>query len=134
RLRADVLPGAQLGSHRRALRGREREGVLMSTANVRAVSAFEPALLKRAVVESFRKLSPLKVARNPVMFVVEVGSVLSTIVWLRDLAAPAADAAPAWFTGNVALWLWFTVVFANFAEALAEGRGKGQAGALRGIR
>jgi K+-transporting ATPase ATPase B chain len=106
----------------------------MSTANVRAVSAFEPALLKRAVVESLLKLSPLKVARNPVMFVVEVGSVLSTIVWLRDLAAPAADAAPAWFTGSVAAWLWFTVVFANFAEALAEGRGKAQAAALRGIR
>jgi K+-transporting ATPase ATPase B chain len=106
----------------------------MSTANVRAVSAFEPTLLKRAVVESLLKLSPLKVARNPVMFVVEVGSVLSTIVWLRDLIAPAADAAPAWFTGNVALWLWFTVVFANFAEALAEGRGKAQAAALRGLR
>jgi potassium-transporting ATPase ATP-binding subunit len=106
----------------------------MSTAGVRAVSAFEPALLKRAVVESVLKLSPLKVARNPVMFVVEVGSVLSTIVWLRDLLAPAADAAPAWFTGNVALWLWFTVVFANFAEALAEGRGKAQAAALRGLR
>ena len=106
----------------------------MSTANVRAVSAFEPTLLKRAVVESFLKLSPAKVARNPVMFVVEVGSVLSTIVWLRDLIAPAADAAPAWFTGNVALWLWFTVIFANFAEALAEGRGKAQAAALRGIR
>jgi K+-transporting ATPase ATPase B chain len=106
----------------------------MSTANVRAISAFEPALIKRAVVDSLLKLSPLKVARNPVMFVVEVGSVLSTIVWLRDLYAPAAEAAPAWFTGNVALWLWFTVVFANFAEALAEGRGKAQAAALRGVR
>jgi K+-transporting ATPase ATPase B chain len=106
----------------------------MSTANVRAVSAFEPALLKRAAVESLLKLSPIKVARNPVMFVVEVGSVLSTIVWLRDLVAPAPDAAPTWFTGSVALWLWFTVIFANFAEALAEGRGKAQAAALRGIR
>jgi len=106
----------------------------MSSPNVRAVSAFEPALLKRAALESLLKLSPFKVARNPVMFVVEVGSVLSTIVWLRDLFAPTADSAPAWFTGNVALWLWFTVVFANFAEALAEGRGKAQAAALRGIR
>ena len=132
--RADVLPGPLLGPHRRALPGRERKGVLMSTANVRAVSAFEPALLKRAAVDSLLKLSPWKVARNPVMFVVEVGSVLSTIVWLRDLISPAADAAPAWFTGNVALWLWFTVIFANFAEALAEGRGKAQAAALRGIR
>ena len=106
----------------------------MSASNVRAVSAFEPSLLKRAAVDSLRKLAPLQVARNPVMFVVEVGSVLSTIVWLRDVIAPTADAAPAWFTGNVALWLWFTVIFANFAEALAEGRGKAQAAALRGIR
>jgi K+-transporting ATPase ATPase B chain len=106
----------------------------MSTPNVRAVSAFEPALLKRAVLESLLKLSPVSVARNPVMFVVEAGSVLSTIVWLRDLVATTPGAAPAWFTGNVALWLWFTVIFANFAEALAEGRGKAQAAALRGIR
>jgi K+-transporting ATPase ATPase B chain len=73
-------------------------------------------------------------ARNPVMFVVEVGSVLTTFVWLRDLVAPAAGAPPGWFTGQVALWLWFTVLFANFAEALAEGRGKAQADALRGLR
>jgi K+-transporting ATPase ATPase B chain len=104
------------------------------TTHVRAVSAFEPALLKRALVESVVKLSPLKVARNPVMFVVEVGSALATIVWLRDWIAPQPGAAPAWFTGSVALWLWFTVLFANFAEALAEGRGKAQAAALRGIR
>jgi K+-transporting ATPase ATPase B chain len=106
----------------------------MSTPNVRAVSAFEPLLLKRAVLESFLKLSPFKVARNPVMFVVLVGSVLSTVVWLRDFIAPQPEASPPWFTGSVALWLWFTVVFANFAEALAEGRGKAQAAALRGIR
>ncbi len=68
------------------------------------------------------------------MFVVEVGSVLSTLVWLRDLVVPSSGAAPAWFTGNVALWLWFTVVFANFAEAVAEGRGKAQAASLRGLR
>jgi len=72
--------------------------------------------------------------RNPVMFVVEVGSVLTTIVWLRDVIAPASGGPPAWFTGQVALWLWFTVIFANFAEALAEGRGKAQAAALRGLR
>jgi len=106
----------------------------MSTGSVRAVSAFEPKLLKRALLDSVLKLSPASVARNPVMFVVEVGSVLSTIVWLHDLYVPSASAQPAWFTGNVALWLWFTVLFANFAEALAEGRGKAQAAALRGIR
>jgi K+-transporting ATPase ATPase B chain len=106
----------------------------MAAANVRAVSAFEPALLRRAALDSVMKLAPLRVARNPVMFVVYVGSVLTTIVWLRDLFAPGPAASPAWFTGNVALWLWFTVLFANFAEALAEGRGKAQAAALRGIR
>jgi K+-transporting ATPase ATPase B chain len=106
----------------------------MSSSHVRDVSAFEPRLLKRAAWESLAKLSPVHLARNPVMFVVEAGSVLSTIVWLRDLAAPAPGAAPSWFTGQVALWLWFTVLFANFAEALAEGRGKAQAAALRGLR
>jgi potassium-transporting ATPase ATP-binding subunit len=106
----------------------------MSAANVRAVSAFEPKLLKRAIGDSFVKLSPLQVAKNPVMFVVEIGSVLSTLVWVRDLVAPSASAPPAWFTGQVALWLWFTVIFANFAEAVAEGRGKAQADALRGLR
>ena len=106
----------------------------MSAPNVRAVSAFEPSILKRAAIEALIKLSPRIVARNPVMFVVEVGSVLSTLVWLRDLVVPSSGAAPAWFTGNVALWLWFTVVFANFAEAVAEGRGKAQAASLRGLR
>ena len=72
--------------------------------------------------------------KNPVMFVVEAGSVLTTVIWLRDLVAPPAGAMPAWFTAQVALWLWFTVLFANFAEALAEGRGKAQAAALRGLR
>jgi K+-transporting ATPase ATPase B chain len=106
----------------------------MAGPGVRAVSTFSPALLRGALAESVRKLSPIAVAHNPVMFVVEVGSVLTTIVWIRDLVAPAADAPPAGFTGAVALWLWFTVLFANFAEAVAEGRGKAQAAALRGIR
>ena len=68
------------------------------------------------------------------MFVVEVGSVLTTLIWIRDLVARTAENQPAWFTAQVALWLWFTVLFANFAEALAEGRGKAQAAALRGLR
>jgi potassium-transporting ATPase ATP-binding subunit len=101
---------------------------------VRAVSAWEGPLLRDALVDSVRKLHPRQMARNPVMFVVEVGSVLTTLVWLRDLVAPAAGSPPGWFTGQVALWLWFTVLFANFAEALAEGRGKAQAAALRGLR
>jgi potassium-transporting ATPase ATP-binding subunit len=98
------------------------------------VSIFHGPLVRQAVRDSLVKLSPKVMARNPVMFVVEVGSVLTTLIWLRDLFAHPAGAAPAWFTFNVALWLWFTVIFANFAEALAEGRGKAQAAALRGLR
>jgi K+-transporting ATPase ATPase B chain len=106
----------------------------MSDKSVKAVSAWEGAILRVALADSVRKLDPRVMVRNPVMFVVEIGSVLTTLVWLRDLVAPGAGAEPAWFTGNVTLWLWFTVIFANFAEALAEGRGKAQAAALRGLR
>jgi potassium-transporting ATPase ATP-binding subunit len=98
------------------------------------VSIFHGPLVRQAVKDSLAKLSPGLMAKNPVMFVVEIGSVLTTVIWLRDLATHPAGAAPAWFTFNVALWLWFTVIFANFAEALAEGRGKAQAAALRGLR
>src|SRR5262245_39524721 len=104
----------------------------MSDQNVRAVSAWEGPLIRAALRDALRKLDPRVMARNPVMFVVEVGSVLTTSIWLRDLVASAPGAPPAWFTGQLSLWLWFTVVFANFAEALAEGRGKAQAAALRG--
>jgi K+-transporting ATPase ATPase B chain len=68
------------------------------------------------------------------MFVVEIGAVLTTLIWLRDLVAPTAQSQPLWFTANVSVWLWFTVVFANFAEAVAEGRGKAQAANLRKMR
>jgi len=106
----------------------------MSGHTVRAVSAWEGRLLRQALVESLGKLSPRTMIKNPVMFVVEVGSALTTLTWLRDLVAPSPGAQPPGFTGQVALWLWFTVLFANFAEALAEGRGKAQAAALRGLR
>ncbi|MGH7682213.1 MAG: potassium-transporting ATPase subunit KdpB [Candidatus Eiseniibacteriota bacterium] len=105
----------------------------MATRDPRAATAWNASLLRSALVESFRKLDPRAMARNPVMFVVEVGSLLTTALWLLDLSRPS-PAAPAWFTGQVALWLWFTVIFANFAEAVAEGRGKAQAAALRGLR
>jgi len=101
---------------------------------VRAISAWEAPLLRAAALDSVRKLDPRAMVKNPVMFVVEVGSVLTTLIWARDLVVAVPGAQPAWFTGNVALWLWFTVLFANFAEALAEGRGKAQAAALRGLR
>jgi K+-transporting ATPase ATPase B chain len=104
------------------------------TDKVRAVSAWEGAVLRTALLESVTKLDPRLMAKNPVMFVVEIGSVLTTFIWLHDLLLHPAGAAPAWFTGQVTLWLWFTVLFANFAEALAEGRGKAQAAALRGLR
>ncbi len=105
-----------------------------SAGHVKAVSAWEGPILRAAALDSLRKLDPRVMLRNPVMFVVEVGSVLTTLIALRDLLAPAPGAMPLWFTIQVSLWLWFTVLFANFAEALAEGRGKAQAAALRGLR
>ncbi|MEI7293783.1 MULTISPECIES: potassium-transporting ATPase subunit KdpB [Paraburkholderia] len=92
-------------------------------------SMFDPALVRPAIVDSFRKLNPRTQLRNPVMFCVYVGSVLTTILWIAALMGQAE--APAGFILAVALWLWFTVLFANFAEALAEGRSKAQAASLR---
>ncbi len=89
---------------------------------------FDPSLVRRALIDAFRKLDPRHVARNPVMFVVEVGSVVTTLLLLRDLAAGGHHLL---FNFQITLWLWFTVLFANFAEAMAEGRGKAQADALR---
>jgi K+-transporting ATPase ATPase B chain len=103
-------------------------------SQAQAVSLFDRKILKEASWESVRKLSPAKVIRNPVMFVVEIGSVLTTLVALRDAIAPTAQSAPLWFTISISLWLWFTVLFANLAEAVAEGRGKAQAASLRKMR
>jgi K+-transporting ATPase ATPase B chain len=93
---------------------------------------FESALLRQALVGALQKLSPLAQIRNPVMFTVWVGSVLVTGLFFQALGGRSE--APAGFTLWVAVWLWFTVLFANFAEALAEGRGKAQAAALRQAR
>ncbi len=92
----------------------------------------DPALLKPAIAASFTKLSPRVQWRNPVMFVVYIGSILTTLLGLQALQAPGE--APAGFIFAVALWLWFTVLFANFAEALAEGRSKAQAASLRSLK
>jgi potassium-transporting ATPase ATP-binding subunit len=92
-------------------------------------SMFDPALVRPAIVDSFRKLKPRTQLRNPVMFCVYVGSVLTTILWIAALMGQAE--APSGFILAIALWLWFTVLFANFAEALAEGRSKAQAASLR---
>ncbi|MFM0516125.1 MULTISPECIES: potassium-transporting ATPase subunit KdpB [Caballeronia] len=90
---------------------------------------FDPALVKPAIVDSFKKLAPRTQLRNPVMFCVYVGSILTTVLFFAALAGQAE--APAGFILAIALWLWFTVLFANFAEALAEGRSKAQAASLR---
>src|SRR5882724_10211024 len=90
---------------------------------------FDPPLVRRAVRDAFVKLDPRLVAKNPVMFVVEVGSALTTLLIVRDLFR--GGHADLGFTIQVTLWLWFTVLFANFAEAMAEGRGKAQADTLR---
>jgi K+-transporting ATPase ATPase B chain len=95
---------------------------------VRSRPLFDPPIVKRAIGDSFRKLHPRWMLKNPVMFVVEVGAAVTTVLCARDLAAGAAMAG---FTFQIALWLWFTVLFANFAEAMAEGRGKAQADTLR---
>jgi K+-transporting ATPase ATPase B chain len=92
---------------------------------------FDPPIVRRAVRESFRKLDPRHMVRNPVMFVVLVGSVLTTLILLRDILQGRGAIL---FTLQIAVWLWFTVVFANFAEAMAEGRGKAQAESLRRSR
>jgi K+-transporting ATPase ATPase B chain len=93
---------------------------------------FEPAIVRRAIVDSFWKLNPRTLMRNPVMFVVEVGAVFTTFVWLRDIGD--ATSKENVFGALVSLFLWFTVLFANFAEAVAEGRGKAQADTLRRTR
>src|SRR5262245_41483773 len=98
----------------------------------RKTSLFDPAIVRQAVKDSFRKLDPRLMVRNPVMFVVYVGSFLTTGLFVQALIGKGE--APAGFILAVALWLWFTVLFANFAEAMAEGRGKAQAAALRQTR
>jgi K+-transporting ATPase ATPase B chain len=104
----------------------------MTTQAHNAPRGFDRALVTRALGDAFRKLSPRLQFRNPVMFVVFVCSVLTSLLWIQALAGHGE--APTTFIFWVALWLWFTLLFANFAEALAEGRGKAQADALRGSR
>ena len=91
----------------------------------------DPKILGPAIGESFKKLDPRVMIRNPVMFTVEVVATLTTLLFLRDLATGAGHYG---FAFQINLWLWFTVLFANFAEAVAEGRGKAQAASLRKAR
>src|ERR1700688_1721244 len=100
-------------------------------AQAKALSLADPKILRRAIVDSFRKLDPRVQLKNPVMFVVEVGALLTTVQLLRDSLHHVGNFG--WGL-QITLWLWFTVVFANFAEAMAEGRGKAQADTLRKAR
>jgi K+-transporting ATPase ATPase B chain len=98
----------------------------------KTLSLFEGALLRQAVVDAFLKLNPLQMMRRPVMFVVEVGSVLTSVLFFLALSGRGEESPG--FILTVSIWLWVTVLFGNFAEAMAEGRGKAQAKALRNTR
>ncbi|MGE3149100.1 MAG: potassium-transporting ATPase subunit KdpB [Pseudorhodoplanes sp.] len=100
-------------------------------SRLNAASLFDPAILAGAARDSFVKLDPRHLMRNPVIFVTEIVAVVVTVVFLRETFTQAGDPL---FSGQIAAWLWFTVLFANFAEAVAEGRGKAQANALRSMR
>jgi len=95
----------------------------LQTGRQKTVAGLSTDLLGRAILDSFRKLDPRTLWRNPVMFVVEIVALLTTILVVRD----AIIGTSVLFSAQIAFWLWFTVVFANFAEAVAEGRGKAQA-------
>src|ERR1039458_9141875 len=101
-----------------------------------AVSLFRPDILRRALLDSLIKLDPRVQIRNPVMFVVEVGAVITTVTWLIQVFGGKALGGndPGWYTFVISIWLWLTVVFANMAEAFAEGRGRAQADTLRSMR
>ncbi|HMB78567.1 MAG TPA: hypothetical protein VKI43_00800, partial [Vicinamibacterales bacterium] len=104
----------------------------MSThANAKSKSIWDPGIVRRAVVDALVKLHPRTMAKNPVMFVVEVGSVLTTVRVALDALAGRPGLG---FELQITFWLWLTVLFANFAEAMAEGRGKAQADTLRKAR
>src|SRR6516164_2225116 len=94
-------------------------------------SIMDPAILLPAIGQSFVKLDPRGLMKNPVMFVVEIVAALTTIIFIRDLLVGGEHIS---FTFQIILWLWVTVLFANFAEAVAEGRGKAQAATLRRAR
>ncbi|MDI1446873.1 potassium-transporting ATPase subunit KdpB [Polyangium sp. 6x1] len=103
------------------------------TTKTQARPLFEGAIVRRAAVDAFKKLDPRRMVKNPVMFVVEIGSAFTTMLFVHA-AVTGKGEAPAGFILAVSLWLWFTVLFANFAEAMAEGRGKAQADTLRQAR
>lgn len=96
------------------------------------IPLFDSTLVKEALVESFRKLSPKVQLRNPVMFLVYLGSIFTTVLFIAASMGLYSESVV--LTGMTAFWLWVTVLFANFAEALAEGRARAQASALKGLK
>jgi K+-transporting ATPase ATPase B chain len=108
----------------------------LGTSERRAISLFRRDIVVRALLDSLKKLDPRVQIRNPVMFVVEIGAVITTITWFIQLGGGRALGGhdPAWYTFTISVWLWLTVVFANMAEAFAEGRGRAQADTLRSMR
>src|ERR1700687_5680783 len=98
----------------------------------RRTSVFSKELVVQAIRDSFPKLDPRLQVKNPVMFIVELGSLITSVIFIKDLVQ--GNHGQLWFVGVIAIWLWLTVLFANFAEAIAEGRGKAQANALRATR
>ena len=102
----------------------------------RAISLFQREIVLRALLDSVKKLDPRVQIRNPVMFVVEIGALITTVTWFIQLGGGESlgGAEPSWFTFTISIWLWLTVVFANMAEAFAEGRGRAQADTLRSMR
>jgi K+-transporting ATPase ATPase B chain len=110
---------------------------LTPSSERKSVSLFQPDIVRRALLDSLLKLDPRVQIRNPVMFVVEIGALITTIAWLIQVGGGKSLGGgdePAWFTFTVTVWLWLTVVFANMAEAFAEGRGRAQADTLRSMR
>src|SRR6202171_1196423 len=108
-----------------------------TTRERQAISLFQRDIVKRALLDSFKKLDPRVQIHNPVMFVVEIGSPIPPVPWLIQVfggTPPGGGHEPAWYTFLIAIWLWLTVVFANMAEAFAEGRGRAQADTLRSMR
>jgi len=103
-------------------------------ATTKSRPLFDLPIVWQASIDSIKKLTPQRQVRNPVMFVVYVGSILTTVLWLHALGSGGRGEASPGFIFGVTLWLWFTVLFANFAEAMAEGRGKAQAASLRKAR
>src|SRR6185369_15848855 len=100
--------------------------------HIQPQSVFDAAFLQGALLDSLKKLDPRTLWRNPVMLCVEIASLITLVTFVMSLIG--ANTEPAWFTGTVSVWLWLTVIFSTFAEALAEGRGKPRAASLRKSR